>query len=184
VEKNTSKNINGLEHVPEKWKKCSIRENTNCYAYALDLPIDPKTERRFISWEHIQPGNICNRKGKVIFWDSIIRKLDKKGIKYFISEFRKDCKYLGYEVRKSSYKESRRGDWWKVALCFDKEDYHWYRQNDDGTWSHKMGMAEASNKDKKDKVITNPETCNRGSYRKFKGYFLIRENPYGKPMWE
>lgn len=71
-----------------------------------------------------------------------------------------------------------------MALCFDKEDYHWYRQNNDGTWSHKTGQTEISNTDESNKIIINPEMCNRGSYKKFKGYFLIRESLYRKPMWK
>ena len=181
TEKLNIKNINGLKQTSELWRKCSIRENTNCYAYALNLFINPKTEKRFINWGHVQPGNICNRKNKWINWNSIICKLNKKNLEYFISEFRKDCKYLGYQVRKSSYNESRKGNWWKVALCFDRNDYHWYRQNDDGTWSHKIGQLEANNEDIDNRIITNPEICNRGSYKKFKGYFLIRKNPR-KPM--
>jgi len=89
----------------------SIRENTNCYAYALNLLIDPTTGRRFINWKHVQLGNICNRNQRSIDWTSIIRKLDENKIKYFISKFYEDCKYLGYEVRRSSYEKSRRGNW-------------------------------------------------------------------------
>jgi hypothetical protein len=42
-----------------------------------------------------------------------------------------------------------------------KEDYHWYRQDDNGKWSHKPGPGLATNLDASGNVITNPETADR-----------------------
>jgi len=50
-------------------------------------------------------------------------------------------------------------------------DYHWYRRNSEGFWSHKPGGTAARNVDNNNRVITNPETCNRGPYTIFCGYF-------------
>lgn len=50
-------------------------------------------------------------------------------------------------------------------------DFHWYRRNKEGFWSHKPGGTAARNVDNSNKVITNPETCNRGPYTHFCGYF-------------
>ena len=50
-------------------------------------------------------------------------------------------------------------------------DFHWYRKNKEGFWSHKPGSTAARNVDNSGKVITNPETCNRGPYTQFCGYF-------------
>ena len=37
---------------------------------------------------------------------------------------------------------------YKIALViYSKFDYHWYRQNPDGTWSHKPGYGEVMNKE-------------------------------------
>jgi hypothetical protein len=57
-------------------------------------------------------------------------------------------------------------------------DYHWYRQEPDGTWSHKRGNTAASRVDASGKPITNPETADRkypGSddYDKFCGYLCV-----------
>jgi hypothetical protein len=38
-------------------------------------------------------------------------------------------------------------------------------------WSHKPGGTAARNTDNSGRVITNPETCNRGPYTQFCGYF-------------
>jgi hypothetical protein len=67
----------------------------------------------------------------------------------------------------------------KVALAIkpdggtitDQADYHWYRKDADGKWSHKMGISPPSNLDASGVVITNPETANRGKHTIFGGYF-------------
>jgi hypothetical protein len=60
-----------------------------------------------------------------------------------------------------------------VVLYGSGGDYHWYRQDRDGTWSHKRGTDPATNLDAADppQVITNPETADRGPYTIFGGYF-------------
>jgi hypothetical protein len=40
-------------------------------------------------------------------------------------------------------------------------DFHWYREDSDGTWSHKPGYLAVSDRDASDKQITDPETCDR-----------------------
>ncbi len=50
-------------------------------------------------------------------------------------------------------------------------DYHWYRHQIGGFWGHKPGGGAARNFDNSNVVIANPETCNRGPYSEFHGYF-------------
>jgi hypothetical protein len=50
-------------------------------------------------------------------------------------------------------------------------DYHWYRKQKEGFWGHKPGGTAARNTDNSNRVITNPETCDRGPYTVFCGYF-------------
>ena len=169
-----AKSVNGLKHIPKKWAQWTVCNNTNCYAYALNLSKNPITQNPFRDWSHVQPGSLCNRK-KFIDWNSVLFGHDAKGIERFVKEFREDCKYINYEVRKSSLKECRKGEWWKVVLYFEKGDYHWYRQNDDRTWSHKVGSNSVKRTDHSGKIITNPEICNRGDYNKLISYFLIRK---------
>lgn len=52
-------------------------------------------------------------------------------------------------------------------------DYHWYRLNEDGTWSHKPGQTAATNRDNSGNIITDPRTANRGIYSDFCGFFLL-----------
>lgn len=43
-------------------------------------------------------------------------------------------------------------------------DYHFYRQNPDGTWSHKRGLTFVYNSDDKNNIVFEPEYCDRNYY--------------------
>ncbi len=59
-----------------------------------------------------------------------------------------------------------------MALVIDPGwDYHWYRHQRGGFWGHKPGGTAARNTDNSGVVIANPETCDRGGYTDFCGYF-------------
>lgn len=58
-----------------------------------------------------------------------------------------------------------------VAPGPDFVDFHWYRKNKEGFWSHKPGGTAVRNVDNSGRVITNPATCDRGPYTQFCGYF-------------
>lgn len=68
---------------------------------------------------------------------------------------------------------------WQVALVIDPDeepeesDFHWYRQDDDGTWSHKPGKTAARNVDDSGNTIDDPQECDRGSYDVFCGFFCV-----------
>lgn len=63
----------------------------------------------------------------------------------------------------------------KVALVVDPgTDYHWYRLDSNGMWTHKPGWGAATNLDNSGNPISNPETADRCSgwpcYSDFCGY--------------
>lgn len=65
-----------------------------------------------------------------------------------------------------------------VALVMDPgTDYHWYRRDRNGNWSHKPGGTPATNLDASGNPITNPETANRNygylNYNVFCGYYCV-----------
>jgi len=60
----------------------------------------------------------------------------------------------------------------KIALVVAPGyDFHWYRLDSSGFWTHKPGGTDATNVDNSGNPITNPETANRGLYTDFCGYF-------------
>lgn len=50
-------------------------------------------------------------------------------------------------------------------------DFHFYRKCQSNIWCHKPGRTAARNYDNSGVIITNPETCNRGGYTSFCGYW-------------
>lgn len=65
------------------------------------------------------------------------------------------------------------GQGWYVALViWPNRDYHWYRQDKNGCWSHKPGRTAAVNVDNAGKAITDPKTCDRGNYTAFCDYMI------------
>lgn len=66
-------------------------------------------------------------------------------------------------------------------------DYHYYRLNDDGQWSHKPGYKPSTIYDSKGERITNPEKASRDyggtlNYKDFCGYVCVPRNDYKKNM--
>lgn len=61
----------------------------------------------------------------------------------------------------------------KVALViWPGQDYHWYRLDNNGRWTHKRGVSPATHLDNSGWIIYNPEWANRGPYTEFVGYFF------------
>jgi len=150
----------------ENKKEFEEHRNNNCYTYAINQPVNPYTDKPYEYYEYCQPGFLGGKGIEPDYsYDERLVELAKK-----------DLKNLGYKLIKSSFKgyiDDK--NCWKVAFCYGDNDYHWYRQNKDGTWSHKWGEEKVKYKDENGKIIRNPETCNRGKYKYFGGYFLIKK---------
>ncbi|HVR97950.1 MAG TPA: hypothetical protein VMW27_15130 [Thermoanaerobaculia bacterium] len=55
-------------------------------------------------------------------------------------------------------------------------DFHFYRKCASGIWCHKPGSTAARNYDNSGNIITNVETCNRGGYTSFCGYWYANNS--------
>jgi hypothetical protein len=67
------------------------------------------------------------------------------------------------------------GHGWYVALViWPGQDYHWYRQDKVGCWSHKPGSTAARNVDNANHAISDPKTANRGPYTQFCTYMITK----------
>lgn len=64
-----------------------------------------------------------------------------------------------------------------VALVVDVpgRDFHWYRLDSDGKWSHKPGITRVSQYDNAGHYITDPRNCSKGSYT-FVGFMSTDKN--------
>lgn len=159
--------INGLKFVKTKFMKNA----NNCYTYAINQPFNPYTGKKYEDYDDCQPGflgGVAKIRG---LYDAT------RNYKVYMGYVKKDLKHIGYDIRKSTYKEYVEEEGaWKIAFCYDNInfDYHFYRQNIDGTWSHQQGCGGfVTNKDFDGKVITNPQKCERGRYRVFHGFYII-----------
>ena len=69
------------------------------------------------------------------------------------------------------------GQGWYVALViWPGADYHWYRQDNVGCWSHKPGGSAVRDVDNSGNPITDPQTCDRGPYTNWCTYMITNKN--------
>ncbi|MCX6952110.1 MAG: hypothetical protein NTV51_08075 [Verrucomicrobia bacterium] len=67
------------------------------------------------------------------------------------------------------------GQGFYVALVlWPGTDFHWYRQDKVGCWSHKPGSTPVTNLDNAGNPITDPRTANRGGYTTFCSYMITK----------
>lgn len=155
-----------LDYEPEKWT--SVQGYTNCYAYALNVMDNPYPN--YDPWA-LQPGAS----------DSLSNLYNPN---YLTKSFLEEMVQLDSEnydftfIPVGKYEQCKPGSY-KVALVIDPNtDYHWYRQNSDGTWSHKPGGDFVRNFDYQNNIIVDPELCDRRSngglnYTIFCGFYEV-----------
>lgn len=148
----------------------------NCYAYAFHMELDPRTGEYFLSKP--QPGEFSGKdyysivNGRNQLPSDIIGRI-------IIGAVRRDGKTLNFKIQKvDSADYITTGDQWLVALAYDPTgDYHWYRRDEDGTWSHKPGTDNICYVDGSGNIIFDPKTCNRATstnnYSDFIGYYVV-----------
>lgn len=131
---------------PGFWNNDSTtRLNNNCYNYASN-----KRTNTFA-----QPGRGCGAMYRALTCSEVTRASLCDGL-----HRRYDC-----------FPDSEKPRYLVALVIWPNRDFHWYRLNSEGFWSHKPGSTAARNVDNSNRVITNPETCNRGPYTQFCGYF-------------
>jgi hypothetical protein len=138
------------DFLPDRWNAPDARPFNNCYAYALD-DWDPKRTTK------PQPGE---RSGTPIIptEDFTCAKLQRNIL----------ADYPGTVfLPENPAAESAQCpcDHYKVFMALDptpgNKDYHFWRQDSTGNWSHKPGDLEATRYDGSGHLIVNPRTANR-----------------------
>lgn len=153
-----------LEYDPDIWNIFEVKWNTNCYAYALNNQIYPDSG----GFSFLQPGELA---GLVL--SDVPLTTDN-----VISYVQADAAAQGFMFAAIDKNDCCPTGSYKVALVIDDgSDYHWYRQNPDGTWSHKLGENPVANLDASGSVITNPETADNNysshQYTDYVGFYCI-----------
>ena len=148
--------------------------STNCYAYALDLKYDPFSNQLF-NPSSPQPGSLSsgeyNHKTSVDIPKPITDDNLQQAIKVIFEAARQDAWAYGNDFARSDRWEQAPAGMYKVALALSSTDYHWYRQDSNGLWSHKQSTNPVS-----ENRFTDPETAKIGNYKTFGDYYIT-----GKP---
>ena len=150
---------------PDSWNgNVAITDMLNCYSYAINNQTYPNTN---YLWE-LQPGLAA---GYTFPKETITLDLITTYVEY-------DAQVLEFTFEPIGKYETCPSGTYKVALVIDPgTDYHWYRQNADGTWSHKPGGNEVVNIDSAGNLIFDPEEAARtywyADYTVFGGFFKV-----------
>ena len=142
-------------YEPRKWNKLPQRLQNNCYAYATNI----------MTGTFPQPGTA----GGTAPFDLANPKLTCAG---YLAAAKSDG-LVKVDCDKACPKGSH-----KVALVIrprppKRQDYHWFRQDKDGSWSHKPGRTRATDLDKSKQPITDPRIADRGKYSVFCDCFCV-----------
>ncbi|SIS85813.1 hypothetical protein SAMN05421766_104423 [Zobellia uliginosa] len=136
---------------PNFWNADShVRRNNNCYNYG----------RNWKTNTFAQPGRFSGQTAGAMSCSEVKAASLRDGLK-----LRCDC------LPQSEYPRRL-----MALVIAPGVDYHWYRKQDGGFWGHKPGGTPAKNTDNSGNLITDPETCDRGSgstlnYTDFCDYF-------------
>ena len=151
------------KYEPDRWNmKNSIKSTHNCFSYALNQLVSSRINKPqpgyFSKYPHINNNDYnCN---------AFYKRLRSDIPSLYRAKFGTRCK-KGY---------------YKVFLAVDNDtskdtDYHFYRQDSNGTWSHKPGRTNVTNVDANGDIIINPTLASRKydyyNYSLDCGYFCM-----------
>ena len=152
---------NAPNYRPEEWNNPRYQYTNNCYSYACDLKIDGKDIPGRIF--KLQPGQFSGTYEPVpaggFTCELIMSRAQADGL--YVTSTEKDCQCKYH----------------KVALIVGPNDYHWYRLDSNGYWSHKPGSYPVTNLYENGDLINNPETAKWSYiYTKFCSYMCAPSN--------
>jgi hypothetical protein len=139
-----------------KFDYVTVQNTANCYCYACN---DPEGHGAFGSGRPV-PGQRAGIEADPcdIAIESVTRRAEADGL-----------------ISAPSDNPPQVDGYYLVAMTrWEKGgDVHWYRQDADGTWSHKMGNKEPTQLDASGNLILDVKTADRGKYSEFGGFFYV-----------
>lgn len=161
-------------------KNLYLRESHNCYTYFLNLKsnyafnVCKGKYHKKKRCDRPQPGYASNHR-KMIDEDYNCNEIMKRTLDDNKKIFKTK---LDIPCPKNYYKGA--------MVVAPKNDFHYYRLNDDGLWTHKPGYKPSTHLDADNKIIENPEKANRNygslNYKDFCGYLCIPRGIKNKTM--
>lgn len=163
-----------LEYDPAAWAGIPSANN-NCYGYALNNQLHEPSGNSI--WRKQQPGEYYNAHST----DRIPEGYQSPASNIVNSVLKDFAKYNSVNGTSLTFTPIGRYETcppgtYKVALVAAPSisDYHWYRQDADGLWSHKRGTTAVKRTDESGKLIIDPMTADRANYSIFVGYFAVK----------
>jgi len=194
---------------PDNWSDPLIEKSHNCYAYFLDDKI-PKVENKCLqmcrkkghslkkcknnkkvvslcSDLKPQPGNYANNSNNINFKSNRIYSCNKMEEKIFADNYDKKTKKS--KIFKIPFNKKCPKKHYKGGLTVQNgKTYHFYRQDNNGRFSHKQGTLRVENVDASKKPIYAPHLADKNynkkntkdgiSYDEWCGYYCIPDNNF------
>lgn len=132
---------------PSTWNTPAHQPHNNCYNYANNQMTDT----------FAQPGRATGKPITSISCRGVQPSAESDGLRP--------------SANFSTPLGAKKG-WYVALVIWPNTDYHWYRQDDVGCWSHKPGQTAVRNVDNSGKKIKDPKTCDRGPYSVFCSYMI------------
>lgn len=140
------------EYNPAIYNKYNgIKEAQNCFAYAFDYRKIPRScTKNECYMPFPQPGSASGYPQ----WSQV----NSKRCPDLVSRLFGDVK----DIKMAKFTKKCPKHYSKIALVVDEdEDYHFYRQDSNGYWSHKPGSTDVKNTDGTGHPIYDPQLASR-----------------------
>lgn len=134
-------------YEPAMWNFSPTQANNNCYNYANDR----------VTNTFAQPGKYHNAQYTALTCASVQPAAVADGL-----------------VASPNFTHAIPDGWFVALVIWPNVDFHWYRQDKSGCWSHKPGGTAARNTDNSNKIITNPQNADRGNYTQFCSFMITK----------
>ena len=136
---------------PGIWNVPAVQPYNNCYNYANNQ----------ITNTFAQPGRATGHEAQHMTCADVTAAATSDGLQ---------------AVPNFSAPLQKGGGWYVALVIWPGQDYHWYRQDNSGCWSHKSGQGPARDIDAAGNPIVDPQTCDRGPYTDFCTYMVTNYN--------
>lgn len=163
------------------YKKSFVKDSHNCYSYFLN-EVDYKHAKDCKKIKKLWRNVSCLRPQPGAASGMPDIKIGNKKKQYTCKNMIKRTISDNKSIYRTSRKKPCKKNYYKGALFIDKGvDFHFYREDKPGKWSHKQGSHIGSDVDAKGKPIKNPEKAAKkykskrknNVYDKFCSYFCI-----------
>lgn len=142
------------------WEQCT--KGVNCYSYALNRP----------DYYWSVPGMGFAKTSARHYIDSFNAYFKSTSLE----NFRNQLIHGAIDDGLIAVEEANdREGFFLAALFFadDDHDFHWYRKDENGLWSHKDGWGSVKYSDENGNPISDPRKAVNNSYTIFGGFFLV-----------